>query len=567
MGYTRLMAQGAEQTVRAIAQARALISERVERHRGRVVDATGDNLLAEFPTARDAVLCAIDIHTGLADSNEAVEPERRMPFRIGVHEGEIMSDPAGIYGDGVNIAARLETTANPGGLSVSSTVHEQVHDAVDCDFEDLGALEFKNVPRPVHVFRAQVGPYEADSGASAYELPAIAVLPFESLSPERDHEFLGEAIAADLVTLLSAWRSFPVIARNSSFTYRGQSVDLKQVSRELGARYVVSGNVRAAGNRVRVSAEVADATSGKTVWAERYDRSLDEIFDLQDEVTESIVTALKPALRMAEAERARRHPTESLEAWALVNRAWTELQRDISNSDTARATRDATERALEIDPDYALGHAVNAFARALLASQELSADWEETAAAILSTIGRATALAPNDPQLWQVQGAVMGNLGRTRDAIRANTRSLELDPNNAQARAALGISMIFDQRAEEGLPHIDHALLLSPRDPLRYSWLAYRGLLKLALGEFEEAEADARASLDLTPSSTAWMTLALALARLDRIEEGTAARVAYEQLSGSPPLAVLEMQARVVARSEAEGELFIEALRNVGFRE
>lgn len=561
------MAQDVEGTVRAIAQARALISECVERRRGRVVDATGDNLLAEFSAAHDAVLCAVEIHTGLAESNEEVPPERRMPFRIGVHEGDVMSDAAGLYGDGVNIAARLETTANPGGLSVSSTVHQQVCNNIDCDFEDLGALEFKNVPRPVHVFRAQIGPYEADPAASAYELPAIAVLPFESLSPEREHEFLGEAIAADLVTLLSAWRSFPVIARNSSFTYKGRSVDLKQVSRELGARYVVSGSVRAAGRRVRVSAEVADATSGKTVWAERYDRSLEEIFDLQDEVTESIVTALKPALRMAEAERARRHPTESLEAWALVNRAWTELQRDISNRDQARATRDATERALEIDPEYALGHAVNAFARALLASQAPTPDWESISAAILDTIGRATALSPSDPQLWQVQGAVMGNLGRTRDAIRANTRSLELDPNNAQARAALGISMIFDRRAEEGLPHIQRALRLSPRDPLRYSWLAYRGLLHLVLGDFAAAEADARAAIELTPSSTAYMTLAIALARLGRPEEGSAARVAYDRLSGSPPVEVIELQIRYLARSKPEEERFIDALRSVGFKD
>ncbi len=571
VGYTRLMADDDEATVRAITSSRALISECVERYGGRVVDATGDNLLAEFPSALDAVHSAIDIQKRIAGRDDGVSPERRMPFRIGLHMGDVMVDGERVYGDGVNIAARLESLANPGGLCLSSTVYEQVRGRLAHEFDDLGLREFKNVPHPVHVFRAQIGPHEADGASSAYELPAIAVLPFDNLSSASDQEFLGDAIAADLIALLSAWRSFPIIARNSSFTYGGRSVDLKQVSRELGARYVVSGSVRAAGNRVRISAEVADATTSQTVWAEKFDRLLEEIFELQDEVTEAIVTALKPALRMAEAERARRQPTEDLEAWALVNRAWTELQRDISNRDVARTARDATERALEIDPEYALGHAVHAFAHSLLIFDSLGPDSGETnekiLASILASIRRATSIAPDDPQLWQVQGAIMGNLGHTRDAIRAHTRSLELDPNNAQALAGLGVALIFDQRSEEGLPHIERAMRLSPRDPLLYSWLAYRGLLCMVLGRFEEAASDAQNSVDRTPSATAWMTLATSLAILGRVEEGRVARIAYEEIASNPSVRILEPQIRLLARSEEEAERLIEAMHKVGFHD
>ncbi len=571
MGYTRLMADDPVATVHTITACRELISACVLDKRGRVVDAPGDNLLAEFPSATDALDAAAAIQDELLAYNADLETGRRMPFRIGLHLGEVMVDGERIYGDGVNIAARLEAIADPGGVALSAALHEQVRghrraqDQPDLMFDELGPREFKNVPRPVDVYRLRLGSQAPLVSGGASEPPAIAVLAFDNLSTDAEQEFLADAIAADLISLLSAWRSFPVIARNSSFTFKGRNVDLKRVSRELHARYVVSGSVRAAGSRVRVTAELADATVGRTIWAEKYDRPLDEILDLQDEVTEAIVSAIQPALRLAEAERARRQAPESLEAWALVNRAWTEPQRDLSNRETADATARAASRALEMQPDYALGHALRAFALSLGAGPVEGGARTARRDDVMAGIRRATSLSPDDPRLWQMQGALLGNLGLTPDAIRAYTRSLELDPNNAQARAGLGIALIFARRSEEGLAHLDRAIRLSPRDPLLYNWLAYRGLLHLCMDRYDDAIADARSAMARQPTATASMTLATALAQLGELEEARAAHQEYQRLSSPSALAGLEPAVRQIAVDDSQAERFLTALRNAGF--
>jgi adenylate cyclase len=317
VGYSRLMAEDEEETVRRLGAYRVEITNLVGDHRGRVVDFTGDNFLAEFPTATDAVEAAAEIQRVLKARNAAVPAGRAMEFRIGVHLGEVRVEGERIYGDGVNIAARLEGLGSPGGICISDVVLKQVESRLDLSYEDLGEQSVKNIPKPIRTYRIQVKP---EGGAADARLPgmdeltvpgfsgapAIAVLPFDNLSGDPEQEYFADGIAEDLITRLSTWMDFPVIARNSSFTYKGRSVDVKQVSRELGVRYVVEGSVRRAGDRVRISAQLIDATTGAHIWAERYDRDLEDIFALQDEITEAIVGAMNPALIKSEMARAAR---------------------------------------------------------------------------------------------------------------------------------------------------------------------------------------------------------------------------------------------------------------------
>jgi adenylate cyclase len=329
--------------------------------------------------------------------------------------------------------------------------------------------------------------------------PSIAVLPFANLSGDPAQEYLADGLTEDIITGLSRVKQFFVIARNSTFTYQGQAVDVQRVSRELGVRYVLEGSVRRAGDRVRVTVQLIDATTRAHAWAERFDRKLDGILEVDDEVTEAIVAALHPALRRAEVEHSRRANPQDLNAWALVNRAWVAVQSDLGNVETARAAITACEAALAIDPDYAFAHAVLGHARSLLAHQP---EPEATAEAALEALRRALQLAPDDPTVHHCHAALLGNLGRTEDAIRAWTRALELDPNSAGARAGLGIAQVYWKQPEPALENIDAALRLSPRDPLTYHWLGNRAL--------------------------AYAVLAGALAEMNRVEE---AHEAYQELA------------------------------------
>jgi adenylate cyclase len=354
------------------------------------------------------------------------------------------------------------------------------------------------------------------------ESPSIAVLPFTNLSGDPEHEFLADGLTEDIILGLSRVKQLFVIARNTSFTYKGTTPDAQAVSRDLGVRYVLEGSVRRAGDRVRISAQLVDATTRRPTWAEKFDRKVEEILEVDDEVTDAIVAALQPALRRAEAEQARRASPDDLTAWALVNRAWVTVQSDLGDAEAAASAIEACEQALARDPDYALAHAVLAHARSLLVHQRHARpDGSEDAA--LASIHRALELGPDDPLVHHCHAAVLGNLGRTDDAIRAWERAIELDPNNAGARAGLGIGMIFQRRASESLELIDGALRRSPADPLRYHWLGNRALALLMVGRTTEAIESARASLQRQPSRLASGVLAIALACEDRLDEAARA--------------------------------------------
>ena len=326
-GYSRLMGADEEGTLAALKELRREVAEpKIKEHRGRIVKTTGDGLLVEFASVVDAMRCAVEVQHEMAERNAGVPEERRIQFRIGINISDIIKDGRDIHGDGVNVAARLEALAEPGGIWVNRVVRDQVRDKLDFAFEDAGEQRVKNIARPLRVYRVRTGRVMGEAISAAQpplalpDKPSVAVLPFTNMSGDPEQEFVSDGIAEDVITALSRYPSLFVIARNSSFTYKGRAVDVKQVGRELGVRYVLEGSVRKAGNRIRVTAQLVEAETGNHVWAERYDRDLADIFAVQDEITEAVTVAIAPAIADAELQRAVRKPTESLDAWAPYQR-------------------------------------------------------------------------------------------------------------------------------------------------------------------------------------------------------------------------------------------------------
>jgi adenylate cyclase len=333
-GYSRLMGHDEAGTLaRLKALRRELIDPKIAEHKGRIVKTTGDGILIEFPSVVEAVACAVAVQQGMARHNAAVPQDQRIEFRVGINSGDVIVEDGDIHGDGVNIAARLEAFAKPGGICVSAMVQDQVRGRLDCTFEDTGEQSLKNIARPVRVYRvgATIGPPASGRQAGGTpavqpalplpDKPSIAVLPFQNMSGDPEQEYFADGMVEEIITALSRIRWLFVIARNSSFTYKGQAVDLKRVGRELGVRYVLEGSVRKSGNRVRITGQLIDALTGTHLWADRFDGSLEDVFDLQDKVASSVVGVIEPTLRQAEIERARRSRPDSLDAYDLYLRA------------------------------------------------------------------------------------------------------------------------------------------------------------------------------------------------------------------------------------------------------
>src|ERR1700731_69575 len=366
-GYSRLMGADEEGTLAALKELRReLADQKIKEHRGRIVKTTGDGLLVEFASVVDAMRCAVEVQREMAERNARVPEERCIQFRIGINLGDIIKDGRDIYGDGVNVAARLEALAEPGGICVNRVVRDQVRDKLDFAFEDAGEQRVKNIARPLRVYHVRPGQL-ADEEMSAVQpplalpdKPSLAVLPFTNMSGDPEQEFVSDGIAEDVISALSHYPSLFVIARNSTFTYKGRAVDVKQVGRELGVRYVLEGGVRKAGNRIRVTAQLIEAETGNHVWANRYDRDLADIFAVQDEITHALTTALTPAIADAELRRAIRKPPESLDAWAAYQRGLWHLSKANSEDDTI--AQNFFRQAIDLDPTFAPGYSALALA-------------------------------------------------------------------------------------------------------------------------------------------------------------------------------------------------------------
>jgi TolB-like protein/class 3 adenylate cyclase/Tfp pilus assembly protein PilF len=472
-GYSRLMGADEEGTLAELKGIRRELTDpKVKEDRGRIVKTTGDGLLLEFASVVDAVRCAVEVQHEMAERNADVPPDRRIEFRMGINLGEIIRDERDIYGDGVNVAARLEALAEPGGICVSRVVRDQVRDKLDFTFEDRGEQQVKNITRPVRVYRVlPEGPLPnppppAGEGRVGVlplpDKPSIAVLPFQNMSADPEQEFFADGIAEDITTALSKVRWFFVIARNSSFTYKGRAIDVKQVSRELGVRYVLEGSVRKSGNRVRITAQLIDAIAGNHVWAERYDRELADIFAVQDEITERVVGAIEPQLYAAEHFRSRRKPPESLDAWECVIRALTCIaQSSLAGYNDAEAL---CRRAIAITPSY--GQARGLLAWVLLRRTDWSGDVATFLAEAEAEARRALDVDEQDPWAHLTHGLVLYRQRRHDEAERAFHRALEANPNFALAYAVLGLPLAYRGAHKEAVESVERAMRLSPNDPL-----------------------------------------------------------------------------------------------------
>ena len=472
-GYSRLMGIDEEGTLLQLKTHRKeLVDPKITEYRGRIVKTTGDGMLVEFVSVVDAVRCAVDIQRNMVERNAEVPTERRIEFRVGINVGDIISDNDDIYGDGVNVAARLETLADPGGIDVSRTVHDQVRDKLNFSFEDLGEQTVKNIARPIGVHRidlsADTGPAVVTSTGAvlkpefASSRPSIAVLPFANMSGDPEQEYFADGISEDIITGLSKLHWFFVIARNSSFVYKGKAVDVKRVARELGVRYVLEGSVRKGGNRVRITTQLIDAVTSNHIWADRYDGDLTDVFALQDEITEKVVAAIEPKLVEAEGIRSQSRSPEELGAWDMVIHANSLFWR-LTKAET-EAAADILKQAAERYPNYGPAHSILAFV--LLISGYLG--WsilEQQLHKAARLAARAAQLDDSDPWAHLALGFVAFVRRQTNVAALEFRRALELNPNFAAAHGYLGWTLAFDGQSEEATKHLQEAIRMSPHDP------------------------------------------------------------------------------------------------------
>ncbi|MFO1161823.1 MAG: adenylate/guanylate cyclase domain-containing protein [Reyranellaceae bacterium] len=482
VGYSRLVGQDEAGTLaRLSVLRREVIEPTIARHAGRLFKAVGDGFLVEFASAVQAVSCAKAIQEANAGGG--------LPLRIGIHVGDVVVQGDDLMGDGVNIAARIEGIADPGSIAISRAVHEQVRDKLDVSFVDKGEVALKNLARPLQVFALSgTVPPSAVEAAPVLALPdkpSIAVLPFQNMSGDPEQEFFGDGIAEDIITALSRLRDFFVIARNSSFTYKGMSPDIRQVGRDLGVRYVLEGSVRKAGSRLRITAQLIEAATGNHLWAERYDRAAIDIFDVQDEITESVVASLEPQLLLAEGTRSKRRTATDLDSWSLVARAFS--HKVLFSDMEARRALVLLERAVEIDPGYARALAELAQVRALIAYNYRTAERAPAMALALETARKAVSLDPDDPGAHFALG-IASILSRHLDeAIVSLSRAVELNPNHAFALARLGSALAYAGQPEEGLRYTLRALRMSPRDPQRHFFFQFHALVLFVAGRYREA--------------------------------------------------------------------------------
>jgi adenylate cyclase len=473
-GYSRLMSEDDAATVRLLATCRETVTQLVQARHGRVVDMPGDNVLAEFGSAVDAVEAAVAIQDQLAACNSKLSEQRRMLFRIGVNLGDIIVDDGRIYGDGINIAARVEKLADPGGICVSGKVHDEVHRKLDLRFDDLGEHELHNISAKVRVYRIALGqksearPIEqAKAGTGERQAkPSIIVLPFTNMSGAAEQEFFADGLTEDILTDLSRFRELFVISRNTSFKLKGQSVDVKKIARELGVQYVIEGSVRRAGNRVRVTVQLIDGETDAHLWAERYDRDLEDIFAIQDEITSAIVAILPGRVAAAAHDRAERKQPGNLAAYECALEAKV-LHHRSKREDNAKA-QTLIARAIELDPKYAHAHAW----KACIAGQAWVYGWCEDQDATRQLIEReleiALALDENDSDVQRVLAALRLLQKNHDKAVFHQQRALSLNPNDDLIVVQQGEILTWIGQPEEGVPWIQKAMRLNPFHPPRF---------------------------------------------------------------------------------------------------
>jgi adenylate cyclase len=560
-GYSRLIGADEGGTLQTLKAIRAeLIDPAITAHNGRLVKTTGDGLLVEFSSVVDALKCATEVQAGMAERNATTPADKRIEFRIGINMGDIVVEDGDIFGDGVNVAARLEALADPGGVCVSARVQEDAAGKLDLAFEDLGDQSLKNIARPIRAYKVATGaasatPREAPALALP-DKPSIAVLPFANMSGDPEQEYFADGMVDEIITALSRIRWLFVIADNSSFAYKGHAIDAKQVGRELGVRYVLEGSVRKDGRRVRISAQLIDALSGAHLWADRFYGSLEEIFDLQDQVAVSIAGVIEPTLQAAEIRHSVERPMTDLTAYDLYLRA-----RSVASSYERGGIAKALEligQAIARDPRYALALATAATYRVDLENYDWIDDreGEENRRTAIDLARQALRMGADDPGVLGRAAMVLGRFGEDLDAALALiNRALVLNPSFAYGWYWSGWLHLFAGQAEQAIEHFETSMRLNPRGQRGFH-LAGIGSAHFVSHRFEDALAVLRVSLEEAPTFTpTHRTLAACYAHMGRLDE---AREIIKRLASLTPVV---MPTANPLRNPEHRELFLSGLR------
>ena len=569
-GYSRLMGIDEEGTLaRLKAVRKTVVDPAIASHRGRIVKTTGDGMLVEFASAVDAARGAVEIQRGMAEQNASVPQNQRIEFRIGIHVGDIMIDENDIFGDGVNIAARLEGIAEPGGICISSSAHDQVRGKVEVEFVDFGEQRLKNIERPVRVYQLELVPKAASVAEAPGPMlvlpdkPSIAVLSFTNMTGDVDQDYLGDGIAEDIITILShSWWLF-VIARNSSFTYKGRAVDVKRIGRELGVRYVLEGSVRRGGSRVRITAQLIDAETGNHVWAERYDRDLNDIFAVQDEITDAVAISIMPAIVKMEQHRAVRKPPESLGAWEALQRGLWHMGRiGVTENQAAKAF---FRQAIDLDRNFAPAHGVLASAIYQGFSLYQTSTFAEVINEVLMLAQRAISLDPLQPGAHILMGWVLFYRGDCEGASAEVRQALDISPNYSGAHHLFGVVLLFSGSPREGLEAFRESLRLDPLNPSRHLVLVQIAIAHYFLREYDAAVAAAKEVIRFFPEhpwTHRW--LAAALGQAGRLDE--ARQALQKAITVAPKSFDMSVRQRPASWRPEDYEHMLEGLRKAGWQ-
>jgi adenylate cyclase len=564
-GYSRLMGADEVGTLRNLTQRRVILDGLIASHRGRIANTAGDSVLAEFGSAVDAVQCAVEAHAALAGANAGLSPDRQINFRIGIHVGDVMVKGGDLFGDGVNIAARLEGVAEPGGVCMSDDAYRQIRGKVEVTCDDLGPQTLKNIAEPMRAWRivpggkstAQAQPASPASQAPALALPdkpSIAVLPFKNMSGDPEQEYFADGIVEDIIAALNRVKSFFVIARNSSFAYKGKHVDIRQVGRELGVRYVLEGSIRRSGTRVRITGQLVEAESGLHIWADRFDGEFADVFDLQDRVTQAVAGVIEPNLRLAETNRARIKPTQNLSAYDHYLLAleqsylWTE--------EGFEAAKIHIARAVTLDPHYSLAKAIGSFILMRRKMQSLASDDDVRQG--IAWAREALAAHKDDPITLRAAGQTIAVLDRDFDlGLFSVRKAVEICPNSALVLSGSGWVHAYVGDKLTSVDHFTQAIRLSPLDREKGSFLSGMALAHIISKDYKAAVEYANQAALEFPSAVPIRMATVALALLGLLDEACA--MGQRLLKVSPGFRV--SKASIPARDKEACDRFVQGLR------
>jgi len=567
-GYSRLMGADEEGTLAELkAHRRALVDPKITEHRGRIVKTTGDGMLVEFASVVDALRCAVEVQRGMAERNAEVPQNKRVEFRIGIHQGDIIIDGGDIFGDGVNVAARLEGLAEPGGICVSGRVQEDAQGKLEIAFENAGEQQLKNIARLVRIYRVRLsGAVEGQRPALPLpEKPSIAVLPFQNMSGDPEQDYFADGMVEEIITALSRIRWLFVIARNSSFTFKGRAVDVKQVGRELGVRYVLEGSVRKAASRMRITGQLIDASTGTHLWADRFEGALEDIFDLQDQMTASVVGAIAPKLEQAEIERAKLKPTANLDAYDYYLRGKANVHRGTKKT-ISEALR-LFYRAIELDPNFAPAHGMAAWCYVLRKNYGWMTARAQETEELERLANKAAALGKEDAvALYTGRFALAQVAGHLEAGAALIDRALMLDPNLATAWHHSGWVRIYLCEPETAIEHMARAKRLNPLDPLLFGMQSGTAAAHFLAGRYDDAASWAEKALLEHPKHSPAMRIAAASHALaGRLAQAREAMARMRRLD--PALRASNLADHVPFRRPEDFARYVEALRKAGLPE